>query len=172
MPDRFRPSQPAPWAVRAVFWATLAEAAVAVVLVAVRIITTDWATYVSSRVHWFVRNGHRMEVTPGIVVFTVVLGIVLALGGAALHVLLALNILRGFAWARLVLSILVAIGLVPTVWDVATGKMNVGEWEYLYGDAVSAALVAGVILLWLPGTSRYLAAVKADRHRYRETRLR
>ena len=150
----------------------LADAAVAVALVAVRITTTDWSTYVSSRVHWFVRNGHRMEVTPGIVVLTVVLGLVLVLGGAAIRVLLALKISRGFAWARLVLSILVAIGLLSTVWDVATGKMSVGGWENLYGDAFTAASVAGVVLLWLRGTSRYLATAKADRHRYRETRLR
>ena len=172
MPDRFRPSRPAPLAARAVFWATLADAAVAVVFVAVRILTTDWSTYVSSRVHWFVHDGHRMEATPGVVVFTVVLGFVVVLGGAAIRVLLALKIVRGFAWARLVLSILVAIALVSTVWGVATGTMNVGGWADLYGDAFTAVLVAGVSLLWLPGTSRYLAAVKADRARHRETLLR
>lgn len=154
------------------FWATLADAAVAVVFVAVRMATTDWGTYVSSRVHWFVRRGHRIEVTPGIVVFTVVLGIVILLGGAAMRVLLAVKILRGFAWARLVLSILVAIGLLSTVWDVATGRMSVGGWDAVLGGATTAALAAGVVLLWLPMASRYFASAKVDRNHYRETWLR
>src|SRR3954447_400857 len=115
MRDRFRPSRPTPWTVRAVFWATVADGAVSVVFVALRLATTDWGTYVSSRVHWFVHNGHPIEVTPGIVVFTVVLELVILLGGAAIRVLLAVKILRGFAWARLVLSIFVAIGLLSTV---------------------------------------------------------
>lgn len=172
MPDRFRPSRPTPWIVRAVFWATVADAAVAVVFAAVKMATTDWGTYVSRQVHWFVHNGHRIEVTPEIVVFTVVLGMVILLGGAAIHALLAVKILRGFAWARLVLSILVAIGLPSTVVDVATGKITVGGWEAALGYATTAALTVGAALLWLPVASRYFAAVKADRSHYRQTRLR
>lgn len=172
MPSRFRPSQTAPWTVRAAFWATVADAAVAVVFVAVRIATTDWGTYVSSRVHWFVHNGHRLEVTPEIVIFTVVLGIVILLGGAAIRVLLAVKILGGFAWARLGLSILVAIGLLSTIGDVATGKLNVGGWESVLSDVTNAALVFGVVLLWMPAARHYFAAVKAERTRNRQTRLR
>ncbi len=172
MREAFRRSQPTPWTIRAVFWTTMAEAAVAVVFVVVRMASTDWGSYVSSRVHWFVHDGHRLEVTPGIVVFTVVLGIVIVLGGAALRVLLAVKILRGFGWARLVFSVLVAVGLLSAGWDVATGTMNVGGWEAIMGDGTTAASAAGAVLLWLPRASRYFAAVKADRNHYRETRLR
>lgn len=172
MLDRFRPSRPTPWTVRTAFWATVAAAAVSVAFVAVRIATTDGGTYVSSRVHWFVRNGHRLEVTPGIVVFTLVLGILLPLAGAAIRVLLAVQILRGVGWARLVLSILVAIALLSTAWDMATGRMNVVGWEAALGAAITAGSAAGVVLLWLPVSNRYFAALKADRKHYRETRLR
>ena len=154
------------------FWAVAADAAVTVVFVAVRLATTDWKTYVSSRVHWFVHNGHRIEVTPQIVVFTVVLGIVLLLGGAGLRVFLAVKILRGSGWARLAFSILVVIGLLSTVSDVATGKLNVGGWEAALGVAATAAFAAGVVLLWLPVAGRYFAAVKAERSHYRQARLR
>ncbi|MEY9854244.1 hypothetical protein ABH923_003922 [Leifsonia sp. EB41] len=109
--------------------------------------------------------------TPEIVVFTVVFGIVIVLVGAAIRVLLAVKILRGFGWARLVLSILVAIGLLSTVWDVATGKLNVGGSEALLSDATTVALVAGVALLWLPLANQYFATVKAERNHYRQTRL-
>ncbi|MCI0155085.1 hypothetical protein KNO15_00005 [Leifsonia shinshuensis] len=150
----------------------MADGAVTVVFVAIRMATTDWGTYVSSRVHWFVHNGHRIEVTPGLVVLTVVFGIAIALGGAAVQVLLAVTTLRGFAWARIVLSILVAIGLLSTLGDVATGKLRVGGWDTLTSDATTAVLAAGIVLLWLPVSSRYLAAVKTERIHYRQTRLR
>src|SRR3954454_5032189 len=151
---RFRSSRHIPWTVRAAFWAAIVVPTIDVAFVAARLATTDWNHYVSSRVHWFVHNGHWLEVTPAIVIWTIMFGMAVVLFAVAVRAIFALTFLRGFGWARVVMSVLAAGGLVALVWDLATGIPEVSTEAVLDGLA-TAAVVVGVALLWSPSGNRY-----------------
>lgn len=172
MRERFRSSRHVPWTVRAAFWAAIAGPAITVVFAAMRVVTTDWNHYVSSRVHGFVHNGHRLEVTAAIVISTIVFGMAVALIGVTVRVIVAVQFLRGFGWARLVMSILAAAGLVGLVWGLATGSADVGAAESVLDDLAALAATVGVVLLWLPSGNQYFQGMKGDRERFRAARFR
>lgn len=171
MRERFRSSRHIPWTVRAAFWAAIVGPTMTVLFVAVRVVTTNWDHYVSSRVHSFVHNGHRLEVTPAIVISTIGFGMAVALIGAAVRIVLAVQFLRGFGWARLVASVLAAAGLVVLVWDPAAGVAGVGAADAVLDDLAAVAVAVGVVLLWLPSGNRYFQAMKGDRRCFRATQL-
>lgn len=151
------------------FWVAIADSAISVVLLVVRWATTDLHDYVTSRVHSFVHNGHTVEVTPAIVIGTIVLTIAIVLIGAAVHVIVALAFLRGSGWARIVVSLLAAVWLVGMVGELGGMVAAVGAVQTVITDVATVVVAASVVLLWLPDANRYFRDVTADRKHFRAT---
>jgi hypothetical protein len=146
--------------VRAGVWTVGLILAASTVWYIVNVATFDWAAYLASEVHSFVRDGHQLEVTPALAIGTKVTGWALELAGGVFQGLLGLLAWRGFGWARIVLTTFALLGLVA-----------------LFGGADLLAIVTSVVfavavaLLWLPSSNEFFRVVKGDRRVHRSRQL-
>ena len=169
---RFRPSMPVPWTVRATFWAIIANCVLIVMTSLHGLLTTDWAAWVASQVHFYVRNGRQLEVTPEIAVGTIVFrGVVIALL-VAFHVFLAFRVLRGYRWARVVFTLLTLAVLAGLATDDVIRTFAATGWlQAVLALAADFAYAVCAVLIWLPVSNAFVRTATAERRAFTESLL-
>lgn len=125
---------PAPVTVWIAFWLLIAGAALTVAELAIRVVSTSWTTNGSVR---------------GPLLAALVLGAV----SVALRVYVSLAVLRGYGPARIYLSVVAVLVLIP---EFVSG-FN------LINTLFIASIAASIVLVWLPVSSRYFNAATAPR---------
>ena len=123
----------APAIVHVAFWLVIAGTALTVAELALNLATAPWS----------VSGSYAILVTS-------LLG---GLIGLALRVYVSLAVLRGYALARIFLSFVAALALFTLT----------SNWRDPIADLVAAMFVAAIVLVWLPESNRYFAAVTAAR---------
>jgi ABC-type amino acid transport system permease subunit len=170
---RFRPSQPAPWTIRAAFWSIVAGCTLTVLTWLHRLLTSDWGAWVRSQVHSFVRNGRRLEVTPEAAIWTAVLSAILVLLVLAFELVLGVGMLRGLRWPRVVFSLLTIWRSVGAVTGDAQKAIDTEGWlPGGLGALVSLACFVCAVLVWLPVSNAFVRRATTERRAYQAGRLR
>ncbi|MGV9296191.1 hypothetical protein [Amycolatopsis sp. NPDC003676] len=146
-------ARPRPAAVTGAFWAYVAATLVGLVGAVFLVFSRDALADAMRRANG--QNAARLTdaqidqaVTIGIVV-----GAVLAIAFALLHLLFAFKLRAGRNWARIVLTVLTALQVVSLLAGQAT----------VVGSVSAVFALLGVVLSFLPQASQYIAATKADR---------
>ena len=130
----FQRDIPAPITVRVAFWLIIAATALAAVELVLIVVTSDWAA----------------NATAPVILITPLIG---GTVGLALRIYISLAILRGYGPARLffvLVALLTVFGVVSSGFDPII-------------VIVAVLIVAATVLVWLPGSNRYVDAVTAAR---------
>jgi hypothetical protein len=143
----------APTPVKIAFWLLLVIAAISLVANIISEFGVDWAGFVSTAT---APRAHGAQVSQSGAVALLVTVQVISYIGIALTVLLAFLVRSGYRIARLLVTIVAALGIVGLTTN--------------HSVITIVALVvrlAAVVLLWLPASSQFFAAAGARRERER-----
>jgi len=158
--QRFVSPERPPLVVRLAFWLILASLAISIFLLVVHIIGFDWATYVSQS-HLKEDHEGRPRLTDRYLLFGLVMSWSVPVAVVALWAVVAAWLRRGFEWARIVSSASAAFALIALLF---------GRSDFL--SILLAPLdLAPAVLVWLPTSNRYFAAVSLARRRHKARQL-
>ncbi len=157
-------TRPLPREIVVSFWILIALLAVNLVRWIVRIVGFNWDSYLATAVHSFEHNGHQIQVTPGLAIFSLISSFAVGTLSIAYGVALALLLRRGLGWVRILLSISALIQVVTII-------VSLPHRVVLVEIADAAATAAAVALLWVPNSKQFFDGVKSDRRLHRARQL-
>jgi len=99
------------------------------------------------------------------VMFSVSIAAVLAVIKVVLWIAMAVANRRGFSWARIVATVLGALGFLYAIFNFATSivQQTVVPVALVYSVLNQALAIAILVLLWLPISTRYYQFMKVQR---------
>ena len=148
-----RETNSAPTAVKVAFWLLLAIAAISLVSTIISEFGIDWAGFVSTAT---APRAHGAQVSQSGAVALLVTVQVAGYIGIAITVLLAFLLRQGYGVARVLVTIVAALGLIGLSVD-----------HSLVNILALVLRLVGVVLVWLPVSSRFFADSRARRERER-----
>ena len=137
-----------------------------------QLLTTDWGAWVASQVHYYVRNGRQLEVTPEIAVGTIVFRAVVVVLLVAFQIFLAFRILRGHRWPRIVFTLFTLAVLVGLATGDASRTLAATGWlQALLAMLADLVLAVSAVLVWLPVSNAFVRRATAERRAFKQSIL-
>ncbi len=149
--ESFRRVTAVPKVVNIAFWILIALEVIHVVNHLPFFAATDLSNSLDEFTRDWEKRGFRLEAPLALGVYEFVWARTMALSGVVFFVWVALLVRRGVNWARIVTTVSAAIGL-----------LYVFPLDFITAGTAAANIVA-VVLLWLPTSRAFFAAVRVER---------
>lgn len=157
----FKGLEAPPLLVNVAFWLILLSLAIGLCLLIARVVGFDWATYVTQSHLKELREG-RPQIPEKYLLAGLIFSWVAPIVVFALWVALATWLRRGFHWARIVLTVVAGLNLLT----LPFGHPTLATFLLLPLD------LAPAVLVWLPQSNRYFAAVSRARAHHKAPQLK